>query len=69
MVQKKPNSTEYISRISIGGVDKNPQNYHGSSNTVESARDMAALDALKVLVPKVKDIHPAGDGYAIFFLF
>ncbi|KAK3777175.1 hypothetical protein RRG08_010829, partial [Elysia crispata] len=39
------------------------RNFHGSSNTLESSRDMAALDALKMLVlGKVKEVHPGGDG-------
>lgn len=58
--KKRPTGTEHITRITVG---KEPcQNFHGSSNTLESSRDMAALDALKVLLAKVKDIHPGGDG-------
>ncbi|KAK0066309.1 double-stranded RNA-binding protein Staufen [Biomphalaria pfeifferi] len=58
--KKRPTGTEHITRITVG---KEPgQNFHGSSNTLDSSRDMAALDALKVLLVKVKDIHPGGDG-------
>ncbi|XP_059149964.1 double-stranded RNA-binding protein Staufen homolog isoform X2 [Physella acuta] len=58
--KKKPTGTEHITRIIIG--KEQSQSFHGSSNTLESSRDMAALDALKVLLAKVKDIHPGGDG-------
>lgn len=60
LIQKKPTGTEHITRIIIG--KEQSQSFHGSSNTLESSRDMAALDALKVLLAKVKDIHPGGDG-------
>lgn len=58
--KKRQSGTEHITRITIG--KDNPQSFHGSNTTVESSRDMAALDALKVLVAKAKDLHPGGDG-------
>ncbi|KAH9490575.1 hypothetical protein Btru_034158 [Bulinus truncatus] len=58
--KKRQTGTEHITRITVG--KEPPQNFHGSSDTLESSRDMAALDALKVLLAKVKDIHPGGDG-------
>ncbi|GFO44857.1 double-stranded RNA-binding protein staufen homolog [Plakobranchus ocellatus] len=59
-VKKRTSGTEHITRITVG---KEPgQNFHGSSNTLESSRDMAALDALKMLLGKVKEVHPGGDG-------
>jgi len=59
--KKLTSGTEHITRITIGSKD-NAQSFHGSNTTLESSRDMAALDALKVLVAKAKDIHPGGDG-------
>lgn len=58
--KKRSNGTEHITRITLGS--ENVQNFHGSNTTLESSRDMAALDALKVLVARAKDIHPGGDG-------
>jgi len=58
--KKLPDGTEHITRITIGR--DNPQAFHGSNTTLESSRDMAALDALKVLVARAKDLHPGGDG-------
>jgi double-stranded RNA-binding protein Staufen len=58
--KKRQSGTEHITRITIGS--DNPQSFHGSNTTLESSRDMAALDALKVLVAKAKDVHPGGDG-------
>ncbi|RUS91611.1 hypothetical protein EGW08_000584 [Elysia chlorotica] len=58
--KERPSGTEHITRITVG---KEPgQSFHGSSNTLESSRDMAALDALKMLLGKVKEVHPGGDG-------
>ena len=59
-LQKRPGGTEHMTRITIGS--ESPQAFHGSSTTVESSRDAAALDALKVLVARAKDLTPAGDG-------
>jgi len=58
--KKRPGGTEHMTRITIGS--ESPQAFHGSSTTVESSRDAAALDALKVLVARAKDLTPAGDG-------
>nr|NP_001191404.1 staufen [Aplysia californica]AAO38741.1 staufen [Aplysia californica] len=58
--KKRTSGTEHITRITIGS--ENPQSFHGSNTSLESSRDMAALDALKVLVARAKDIHPGGDG-------
>ncbi|KAK3799948.1 hypothetical protein RRG08_002364, partial [Elysia crispata] len=56
----RPSFTEHITRITVG--KDAGQSFHGSSNTLESSRDMAALDALKMLLGKVKEVHPGGDG-------
>ncbi|GFS04282.1 double-stranded RNA-binding protein Staufen homolog [Elysia marginata] len=60
--KKRPSGTEHITRITVGKEPGQTQSFHGSSNTLESSRDMAALDALKMLLGKVKEVHPAGDG-------
>lgn len=61
--KKRPGGTEHITRITVGsGHPAGLQAFHGSSASLESSRDQAALDALKVLVARVKDVTPAGDG-------
>jgi double-stranded RNA-binding protein Staufen len=58
--KKHLEGTEHIARITLG--QEQPLSFHGSSSTVESSRDAAALDALKVLLATAKDVYPGGDG-------